>query len=988
MAAGPTNEHFIDDQNGSATVDSGTILGEDDVLAGLELVWDAPTPPSGLTVKSYNTHVTFPDGTSKNASTGSRNVHIFLSPVFFGNQIGTYSFYTTAIFSDNSVSDASDTVTLTYEAPPKVNFSVPLQIGEPPFTVQFTDTSVASPASWSWDFDDGNTSTDENPSHTFETAGTYHVSLTATNEYGSNTLVSPIIVIDADDVTNLVQIGSVDMNGNSSVDVDIGVPIDTSKTFILASSAVSSSNTPAAFLVEAYFPTTGTSISSFRLTTGSTGSGVVYWQVVTMDNISVQHFSQISIGSSDTSVSQTITAVGGTDKVFPIVSTMLNDVIADTHYGLVSADIASTTSVTLTRGASGTAAESTLQVIEFTDDTTVEHQQVSHSSTGSVTTTPTNTVDPTVAFVVFSFSGTTDGAGASPEVYLDSSGNLIVARSGAAGTTTVDAYIINMSAASTEVDTGAVQTLVVPVTVSNITDTPAVFVIFSNSINTTGTSWSTLIAAAQMLNSTTVNVYANSTAFSKPWALQTVQLPFTASSAPTVTTTTPSSITSSGATGGGDVTDDGGATITERGICWSTSSDPTTSDNTATATGTTGSYTADMTGLSASTTYHVRAYAINSVGTSYGDDESFTTDAASSGDWYDNSWAHRVKVTVDHTKVGSTLTDFPVYLDLSTLPSGFFSNVNSDGSDIRVTESDGTTECAVEVVAISTSGSTGEVHFKAPSLSSTADTDFYIYYGNASASAYSVTATYGRNAVWSANYLFVAHLDSGTIADSTGINGDSTENGAASIAGIVGNAADYTTGSENTHWSAATALCSGVEDAMTVSSVLKSTTTWGTAQRSMELQNQIFMLWFSGAGDQGPLIKQSGANHVANMGTLTTNAWHHIAGVFDGSAGTLKAYADGTLNGTTSSLPSTIDGTSGGQDLNIGSDVSSGTSASQYFTGYIDEQRITSDAKSTDWLDAESSNLTGASTFYTVGTQEDQPTGIYSPIPQLLALLI
>ncbi|MCZ2299436.1 MAG: fibronectin type III domain-containing protein, partial [Chitinophagales bacterium] len=98
--------------------------------------------------------------------------------------------------------------------------------------------------------------------------------------------------------------------------------------------------------------------------------------------------------------------------------------------------------------------------------------------------------------------------------------------------------------------------------------------------------------------------------------------------APTVTTTSLSSITTTSASGGGNVTADGGATVTERGIVYSTSANPTTADTKIIDGGTgTGSYTSSLTSLTANTTYHVRAYAINSVNTSYGSDESFVTQA-------------------------------------------------------------------------------------------------------------------------------------------------------------------------------------------------------------------------------------------------------------------------------------------------------------------------------------------------------------------------
>jgi hypothetical protein len=98
--------------------------------------------------------------------------------------------------------------------------------------------------------------------------------------------------------------------------------------------------------------------------------------------------------------------------------------------------------------------------------------------------------------------------------------------------------------------------------------------------------------------------------------------------APTVTTTAVTGVTSTSATGGGNVTADGGATITGRGVCWSTSANPAVGGNCySNGAGTTGAFTSYITGLSVATTYHVRAYATNSVGTSYGSDLTFSSAA-------------------------------------------------------------------------------------------------------------------------------------------------------------------------------------------------------------------------------------------------------------------------------------------------------------------------------------------------------------------------
>ena len=92
-----------------------------------------------------------------------------------------------------------------------------------------------------------------------------------------------------------------------------------------------------------------------------------------------------------------------------------------------------------------------------------------------------------------------------------------------------------------------------------------------------------------------------------------------------VTTTTPTNITQNSAVSGGYVTNDGGATVTVRGVCWSTSPNPTVSDNHTTDGGGTGTFVSAISGLSPNTPYYVRAYATNSVGTAYGNQVTFST---------------------------------------------------------------------------------------------------------------------------------------------------------------------------------------------------------------------------------------------------------------------------------------------------------------------------------------------------------------------------
>lgn len=100
-------------------------------------------------------------------------------------------------------------------------------------------------------------------------------------------------------------------------------------------------------------------------------------------------------------------------------------------------------------------------------------------------------------------------------------------------------------------------------------------------------------------------------------------------SSPTVTTQAPSSILTTTATGNGNITATGGVDPTARGFCWdlAANADPDINDSKVEETGTfsTGAFTGSITGLTAGTQYKVRAYATNSVGTSYGSVQTFYT---------------------------------------------------------------------------------------------------------------------------------------------------------------------------------------------------------------------------------------------------------------------------------------------------------------------------------------------------------------------------
>jgi len=101
--------------------------------------------------------------------------------------IGNHTIKCTGI--DNNEGSTSDEISVAIIAggtAPIANFTADITSGEAPLTVNFTDQSTNNPTTWQWDFGDGGSSAEQNPSHTYSTDGTYTVSLIVTNAYGSD----------------------------------------------------------------------------------------------------------------------------------------------------------------------------------------------------------------------------------------------------------------------------------------------------------------------------------------------------------------------------------------------------------------------------------------------------------------------------------------------------------------------------------------------------------------------------------------------------------------------------------------------------------------------------------------------------------------------------------------------------------------------------------------------------------------------------------
>lgn len=159
----------------------------------------------------------------------------------------------------------------------------------------------------------------------------------------------------------------------------------------------------------------------------------------------------------------------------------------------------------------------------------------------------------------------------------------------------------------------------------NTTQNPTLTQSLNHTNNGTGTgSFESIITGLNSNTNYFVCAYATNSAGTSYGNDRTFK---TSPGIPTLTTSEATLVTSSSAISGGNITNDGGATVTDRGVCWSTVHFPTAEDeHTSNGTGS-GSFFCNLTGLNPVTNYYVRAYATNNYGTAYGNEITFKTNA-------------------------------------------------------------------------------------------------------------------------------------------------------------------------------------------------------------------------------------------------------------------------------------------------------------------------------------------------------------------------
>lgn len=311
--------------------------------------------------------------------------------------------------------------------------------------------------------------------------------------------------------------------------------------------------------------------------------------------------------------------------------------------------------------------------------------------------------------------------------------------------------------------------------------------------------------------------------------------------------------------------------------------------------------------------------------------------------WLGSNWQYRKRINFNNAAQNENLTNFPVLVHLTS--SNFeFGKAQSNGQDIRFTDSDGTTLLNYEVEKWDSGNGDADVWVNVPQVDASSNTDFiWMYYGNSNAGG-----AQNVNATWNSNFVIVQHLKetSGTAtADSTsnGKNGAkvSATNPNPLISGQIDGAQTFDGATSKIDIAATNAT-----NTFTMEAWIKRADTAAGRQFVFYVGNTDIEL---SANALNLNVTGFGQIAIATNTITDTTTWHHIAATRNGT--TKKLYVDG------------VDVT--GSTFDSSSDLSSASAIgyragvnSSFFNGSIDEVRLMNTSVSSNWIAAEYKNDT------------------------------
>lgn len=356
---------------------------------------------------------------------------------------------------------------------------------------------------------------------------------------------------------------------------------------------------------------------------------------------------------------------------------------------------------------------------------------------------------------------------------------------------------------------------------------------------------------------------------------------------------------------------------------------------------------------------------------------------------FPTNWVRKCILTIQSSEVPGNLSNYPVLFTEDNLPSEMFDADGSypalsGGGDIRFSsDADGSTQLACEVVTFTTdndpANGVAEIYVKVPSVSSSVDTDIYVWYNKSGESQPAETDTYGKHNVWDSDYQLVMHMNdetTSTLLDSTSNSHDATKKAAnepVEATGVIGEGQDF----DGTNDYAATASANdslNIIDTLTIEAIIKPSKLINSSNPGYVTIVSRQQEPTSSLDSYALHINPSGKLHFASYGGNiqgTQVSWasgtaYHIAGTYNSTGLIGNLYVDGVVETLT---VDNYDAMAGGTNaLSIGANDYS--TAAQCFPGIIDELRISDVIRSADWLETSYNNQDNPATFIIEGTPE------------------
>ena len=361
-------------------------------------------------------------------------------------------------------------------------------------------------------------------------------------------------------------------------------------------------------------------------------------------------------------------------------------------------------------------------------------------------------------------------------------------------------------------------------------------------------------------------------------------------------------------------------------------------------------------------------------------------------------------LTIDKTKVPNTdQTNFPVlfsgtYSYLATVANGGKVQ-NSSGFDIIFTsDSQGVTKLDHEIESYTATTGACVFWVRVPTVSTSADTVIYLWYGNSAISSSQENIT----GVWDSNFKGVYHLPNGTTLtanDSTAnpLNGTLVGDTAA-LAGKINGAATFDGTGDRIDLSTSadgTKLDAGAEAEWTIEAWINSTNV--TAEHKVlswwddagSPNGYEYLLTVNSSGQPSSVFKNSLPEYPTQTSpdAISTNIWYHLVATYiKNTTGGATLYVNGVLKASNNTGNYNIFAANNTY-VSIGTGFNSAPTMANPWIGGIDEVRFSNLRRSADWIATEYNNHNSPSTFYTIGN-ESSPSLIFQPIIPFIPMLV